>query len=161
MQEFLAAFYLTKLYPEQQLALLKTTFWEGKYSFIWMMYVGLNGVSSEAFIQFLYRTKSKKEKSLAKQITTNKPKCLHLFQCFMEAKSTDVPEQISSLFVNKEISFRGVERLHPQHVSSLLPYISKYDIQIQTLDFRNCRIGDIGMSILEQFSWRILTKHHK
>jgi len=151
MQEFLAAFYLTKLYPKQQVALLKATFWEGRYNFMWMMYVGLNGVSSEAFTQFLYRTHSKEGKSLRKHIETDKSKCLHLFQCFMEAKGTEVPRQISSLFQNGEISFRGIGRLHPQHISSLLSYISKYDIQLQTLDLRDCHIGDIGMNILEQF----------
>ena len=150
MQEFLAAFYLTTLEGKQQLALLKNTFWESRYSFMWMMYVGINGVSSEAFSQFLYRTHSKTEKSLSKHIITNKPKCLHLFQCFMESNSEKVPEEISALFQNGEINFCNV-RLHPHHISSLLSYISKYNIQVQTLVLRDCCIGDIGMSIIEQF----------
>ena len=150
MQEFLAAFYVANLESRQQLALLKTTFWESKYNFMWMMYVGINRASSQSFTQFLYRTHSGGKKSLAKHITTNKPKCLHLFQCFMESNSEIVPKEIASLFYNEEINFRNL-RLHPHHISSLLSYISKYNVQIRTLDLRNCHVGDIGMNLLKQF----------
>ena len=153
MQEFLAAFYISRLPHQEQSSLIQETFWEGKYNFMWMMYAGINGISSAAFNQFLYKSEENDSQLiLLENIAFNKLKCLHLFQCFMEAKSEVVPKDISCLFQNGEIGFRGIEGgLHPQHISSLLFYFSKYDIQIKTLDFRDCNIGDTGMNLLQQF----------
>ena len=59
------------------------------------------------------------ELKLSNKIKSDKLKCLHLFQCFMEAKSKEVPEEISSIFYNDKINFRGVPLL-PHHISSLI-----------------------------------------
>ena len=58
-----------------------------------MMYVGINGINSQTFVQFLYESKpgTNKKLTLSKNIKSDKLKCLHLFLCFMEAKSKEIP----------------------------------------------------------------------
>ena len=125
MQEYLAALHVSNitLTPhEQQLTLMKKTFWSSTYNFMWMMYVGINGINSQAFVHFLYKAHSgvdAMELKLSNKVKSGKLKCLHLFQCFMEAKSEEVPEEISSIFYNNEINFHGVPLL-PHHISSLI-----------------------------------------
>ena len=154
MQEFLAALYVSNTISyKQQLSLMEKTFWSSTYNFMWMMYVGINGINSQTFIEFLYKSKpgaDNQKLTLSKNVKLDKLKCLHLFQCFMEAKSKEVPNEISSLFYNNKIDFHGL-RLLPHHISSVTLYISKYSMQLQSLNLRNCHIGDVGMGILEHF----------
>ena len=154
MQEFLAAFHVSNsIPPKQQLRLMKETFWINTYNFMWMMYIGINGINSHAFLQFLYNAQAGVDVlkfTLSDSVTTNKLKCLHLFQCFMEAKSKEVPKEISAIFYNNEIDFHGVQLL-PYHISAINLYISKYSTCLQSLNLRDCHIGDVGMSILEHF----------
>ena len=156
MQEYLAAFHVSNIKvtpPKQQLSLMKKTFWNSKYNFMWMMYVGINGINSQTFMQFLYKSQAGADimkLTISNNIKSDKLKCLHLFQCFMEAKSEEVPKEISFIFYNNEISFHGVQLL-PYHISSLVLYISKYSTQLQSVNLRDCHIGDVGMSILEHF----------
>ena len=156
MQEFLAALYVSNtISSKQQLSLMEKTFFIGTYNFMWMMYVGINGIDSQTFVKFLYKVKSDygvdtMKLTLSNNIKSDKLKCLHLFQCFMEAKSKKVPREICFMFYNNEIDFHGL-RLLPHHISSLTLYISSYSIQLQSLNLRDCHIGDIDMSILEHF----------
>ena len=154
MQEYLAALHVSNIAPyQQQLSLMKDTFWNGMYSFMWMMYVGINGINSQTFLKFLYNSKPGAdimELTMSSDIKSDKLKCLYLFQCFMEAKSKNVPKEICLIFHNNEINFRGLQLL-PHHISSLTLYVSKYSMQLQSLNLRDCHIGDVGMSILEHY----------
>ena len=53
IQEFLAAFHIANLNVFQQTAILKETFWVGKYYNLWIMYVGLTEGGKMAFNHFL------------------------------------------------------------------------------------------------------------
>ena len=153
MQEFLAALYVSNIVHEQQLSLMETTFWNSMYSFMWMMYVGINGMNSQTFMQFIFKAQPGSDSSklkLSNSIKLDKIKCLHLFQCFMEAKIKEVPKDISSMFISNIINFHGLQLL-PHHISSLTLYISKYSMQLQSLNLRDCHIGDVGMSVLEHY----------
>ena len=156
MQEYLAAFHISTITVtpyEQQLSLMEKTFWSSRYNFMWMMYVGINGINSQTFLQFLYKADPGVDLTklmLSSSIQSDKLKCLHLFQCFMEAKSKTVPKEISLIFHYNEISCHGL-RLLSHHISSLILYISKYSIQLKSLNLRDCHIGDIGMSMLEHY----------
>ena len=156
MQEFLAALHVSNITVtpyEQQLMLMETKFWNDMYNFMWMMYVGINGINSQTFMQFLYRANPGDDISklkLSNNIKSDKRKCLHLFQCFMEAKSETVPKEISNLFYNNEINFCGLQII-PYYISSLTLYISKYSMHLQSLNLRDCHIGDVGMSILQHY----------
>ena len=153
MQEFLAALYVTGLPQDEQASLMSKNFWKKAYNHMWMMYVGINGASSQIFMRFLGNTQSTADASeldLPKDIKNNKFRCLHLLQCFMEARSDKIPKDVSSIFNNGKIDFHG-NRLDPHHIASVLMYISKNSIKIKILNLQNCCIGDIGMGLMEQY----------
>ena len=155
MQEFLAALHVSTLPSEQQSSLMVKTFWDGHYNFMWMMFVGIVGVKSDIFVNFMSKGKVYKRKSgvrIADGIRNNKRKCLHVFQCYLEAKeNTEMPKVISSLFKNGKVAFSRVKLL-PHNITSLMSFIcTKQSIQWKSLELQQCKIGDTGMSVLQQF----------
>ena len=155
MQEFLAALHVSTLPSEQQLSLMEKTFWDGHYNFMWMMFVGIVGVKSDIFVYFISQGQVYKRKSevrIADTIRNNKRKCLHVFQCYLEAKeSTEIPEVISSMFKDGKVAFSNVKLL-PRNITSLMSFIcTKQSIQWKSLELQECKIGDTGMSVLQQF----------
>ena len=155
MQEYLAALHVSNLPSEQQSSLIEKTFWDGHYNFMWMMFVGIVGIKSDIFVDFVSKGKVYKRKSevrIADKFRKNKMKLLHVFQCYLEAKeNTEMPEVISSLFKDGKVIFNKVKLL-PHNVTSLMSFIcTKESIQWKTLELQQCEIGDIGMSVLQQF----------
>ena len=155
MQEFLAALHVSNLPSEQQSSLMENTFWDGHYNFLWMMFVGIVGIKSDIFVNFVSKGKVYKRKSeirIDDKIRKDKRKLLHVFQCYLEAKeNTEIPEVISSLFKDSEVIFNKVKLL-PHNVTSLMSFIcTKESIHWKTLQLQQCEIGDIGMSVLQQF----------
>ena len=138
MREYLAALHVSRLPSEEQSSLMKKTFWDGQFSFMWMMYVGIVGVKSEAF-----------EAIAVPDIYNDKLKCLHLFQCYVEAKSdAEMPKTISSVFADGDISLNSTTLL-PHHISSLIIFMSASSMQRWTiLKLYDCNLGDIGMNSL-------------
>ena len=162
MQEYLAALRVSTLHYWSQLSLMERTFWNGQFNFMWMMYVGIVGVNSEAFVSFIalsdghamsddipvYNFPSSDNYSIKDNICNDKLKCLHLFQCYMEATSTEeMPKEISSIFTNNEIALNGVTLL-PHHISSLIFFMSASSMQWQILKLGNCNLGDVGINNL-------------
>ena len=154
MQEFLAALHVSNLPSEQQSSLMKKTFWDGQYNFMWMMFVGIVGIKSDVFVNFVSKGKVYKRKSgirMAENILNDKRKHLHVFQCYMEAKSnTEAPDVISDMFKDGKVILK-VDKLLPHHISSLMTFMSNSSMQWKTLELKQCEITDVGMSVLEQF----------
>ena len=155
MQEFLAALHVSTLPSEQQSSLMEKTFWDSHYNFMWMMFVGIVGVKSDVFVNFISKGKVYKRKSgvrIADTIRNNKRKCLHVFQCYLEAKeNTEIPEVISSMFKDGKVVFSYVKLL-PHDITSLMSFMcTKQSIQWKSLELQQCKIGDIGMNVLQQF----------
>ena len=158
MQEFLAAYHVSMLSNERQSMYIKQTFWKHRYSFMWMMYVGLVGVNSEIFVQFISKGKTYKDIEKGLKITStiqnDKTKRLHVFQCYMEAKSTiaQLPLAISSMFKDGKVCFNDITLLS-YHVSSLASFMSTVSINVpwKTLELKNCKLDDAAMNILELF----------
>ena len=155
MQEYLAALHVSTLPNEQQLSLIEKTFWDGPYNFMWTMFVGIVGIKSDIFVNFVSKGKVYKKKSevrIADKFRKDKTKLLHVFQCYLEAKeNTEIPEVISSLFKDGKVIFNKVKLL-PHNVTSLMSFIcTKESMQWKTLELQQCEIGDIGMSVLQQF----------
>ena len=155
MQEYLAALHVST-YPSWLLSpLMDRTFWDGQFNFMWMMYVGIVGVKSEAFESLIASSDGHvmiddipEDYSIKDSICNDKLKCLHLFQCYMEAKSTEeMPEEISSIFTNHEIALSGVTLL-PHHISSLIFFMSASSMQWRILKLGNCNLGDVGINNL-------------
>ena len=151
MQECLAAQHVTTLPDDEQVSLMEKTFWDSQFNFMWMMYVGIVGVKAKNFVNFISKGKVYKNKNELRVLVNDKRKRLHVFQCFMEAKSTsDTPEVVTSMFKDGRVTLDNV-KLFPHHISSLTLFISTSSINWKVLQLRNCEIGDIGMSVLEQF----------
>jgi len=248
MQEYLAALRVSTLPNDQQLSLMKETFWDGQFNFMWMMYVGIVGIEHEVIVTFLStydeelilqrreriaivrrimkNHNSKPNKSrvdtpetppsvnvmlplvdddtpcliplnnlqtnkvtnnllritdtpwpslnhgvdkthmrsydtdyllhtydypnqdhLSRDIRRDKRKCLHLFQCYMEAKSDKITETISSIFSGGDIKLNDITLL-PHHISSLIFFMSSTTQQWRSLNLQNCNLRRNGMKCL-------------
>ena len=154
MQEYLAALHVSNLPDEQQSSLMKKTFWDGHYNFMWMMFIGIVGIKSDIFVNFVSKGKVYQSKSgirMAENILSDKRKRLHVFQCYMEANSSvEAPNVISDMFKNGIVIIDG-EKLLPHHISSLMTFMSNSTMQWKGLELKQCKITDVGMSVLEQF----------
>ena len=155
MQEFLAALHVSTLPSEQQSLLMEKTFWDGHYNFMWMMFVGIVGIKSEIFVNFVSsKGKVYVRKSgirIAENILSDKRKRLHVFQCYMEAKSSaEAPDVISDMFKDGKVIIDKVKLL-PHHLSSLMTFMSNLSMQWKTLELTRCKITDVGLNVLEQF----------
>ena len=144
MQEFLAAHFVSTLCNEKQLHLIKNTFWNQHYEFMWMMYVGIVDTHSEVFLKFI------NSENLS-DIQNNKRKYVHLLQFFSEAKSNQIPDKIFSLF-DKRIEFYFM-RFTPYQFWALLSFMYKSDMHTRyiTLDFKLCFLDTDQMNLLYQF----------
>ena len=155
MQEYLAARHVTTLSSDEQSSLMKNTFWDGNFNFMWIMYVGIVGIKSEILVEFISRGKTYDRRSgrsgvrVSENILNDKRKRLHVFQCFVEAKS-NAPEVIKRMFKNGKVKLKGVKLL-PHHISSLTLFMSNSYMHWKILQLSGCHMGDIGMSVLEQF----------
>ena len=147
IQEYLAAYFVSNLPPDQQLVEIKE-FWKDHLSFMWMMYVGISGVKSATFQQFL-----RKQQDLASGGTVlGRKQGLHLFQCILEGSGSDVtlPDVISGLFAEDRINLQGLTLL-PYHVLSLTTFMAKSPSRWKSINLESCHIGDTGTSILKRF----------
>ena len=155
MQEFLAALHVSALPSEQQSSLMEKTFWDGHYNFMWMMFVGIVGITSDVFVNFVSSKRKvyvrKSGIRMAENILSDKRKRLHVFQCYMEAKSSaEAPDVISDMFKDGKVIINGVKLL-PHHLSSLMTFMSNSSMHWKALELRRCKITDVGMNVLEQF----------
>ena len=150
MQEYLAALHVSILSSYNQLLLMNKTFWDSQFNFMWMMYVGIIGVKSYTFVSFIGKSHSNTNKSHSNlnKIYDDKRKCLHLFQCYMEAKSDAMPKAISSIFVDGNITLNGITLL-PHHILSLMYFMSMSTLhQWKILSLGECYLRDTGMNSL-------------
>ena len=157
MQEYLAALHVSTLPSDRQSSLMRRTFWDGQFNFMWMMYVGIVGVKSKTFASFI-ASKHINSESYSDyrhylvgkdSIYNDKRKCLHLFQCYIEAKSdAEMPKTISSIFTDGEIILDNIT-LYPHQISSLIFFMSSSSMQQwKMLKLGHCNLRDIGMNSL-------------
>ena len=145
MQEYLAALYVSNLPSNQRSSLIKKTFWEGQYNFMWMMFVGIAGIKSKRFDEIFNSIEQFDPAGRSKHY-------LHLFQCCLEEKNSDIiPPAITSIFSDGHINLRGLTLL-PHHVVSLTYFMMRSATKWKTLNLNLCNIGNNGMSILFKHS---------
>ena len=154
LQEFLAAYYVTSLALRSQVHLLKDKFWNNRYLNSWVMYAGLTKGSSLAFKHFLAGRKFVlhsllvKPKDITIEIISNKVKCLHLFQCFLEAGDDKICQQVGSSLFDETIDLSNTTLLLiDMHTLSFFLTRSTTK-EWKLLDISNCCIGDDGCDTL-------------
>ena len=130
MQEFLATLHVSLLSSEQQSSLIKKTFWEDRYFFMWETFLEMPDI-----ICFIEGT------PYGQYIRANIDTVIH-----------KVITQIRDYRIQncKNIYFSKMN-LFPHHISLLMFLISNLSIQWKTLEIKHCMVTDIGMSIIEGY----------
>ena len=154
IQEYMAAWYISTLSDSKQIKLLQKTFWEHRYYNTWIMYVGITGGSSFALRHFLSGNSSQlysklfRSSKVSKNILKHKMKCLHLFQCLLEANKEDIIRSVKQLFQNNCIDLSN-QTLLPSDLNTLGFFlIRSINKQWDELDLSNCNIGSNGSNVL-------------
>ena len=154
VQEYMAAWYISKLSDSKQIKLLQKTFWKHRYYNIWIMYVGITSGSSFALRHFLsgnwfqFISKLSKTSKVSNKYLKHKLKCLHLFQCLVEAKKEDIVESAKQLFQNNQIDLSD-QTLLPSDLNTLGFFlIRSINKEWDVLNLSNCNIGSNGINIL-------------
>ena len=154
IQEYMAAWYISKLPDRKQIKLLQKTFWEHRYYNTWIMYVGITCGSSFALRHFLsgnwFQLYSKlfRSSKVSGKFLKHKMKCLHLFQCLLEANKEDIIKSVKQLFENNRIDLSN-QTLLPSDLNTLGFFLIRYvNKQWDELDLSNCNIGSNGSNVL-------------
>ena len=154
LQEYMAAWYISTLSQGKQVELLKKTFWSHRYYNTWVMYIGITSGSSFALRHFLsgnrFQLYSKlfKNSKVSDKYLKNKMRCLHLFQCLVEANKEDIIESVKQLFQNNQIDLSN-QTLLPSDLNTFGFFlIRSLNKEWDELDLSNCNIGSEGCNIL-------------
>ena len=154
VQEYMAAWYISTLSDNKQIKLLEKTFWEHRYYNTWIMYVGITGGSSFALKHFLspYRfqfySRLFKPTKISNKYLKHKMKCLHLFQCLVEADKEDDIKSVKQLFQSNQIDLSN-QTLLPSDLNTLGFFlIRSINKEWDELDLSYCNIGLNGSNIL-------------
>ena len=149
MQEYLAALHVSTLPSEEQSSLIENKFWEGKFNFMWIMYVGIVGPQSTDFKRVIDMQHSSAPQDTEYNIPAKEK--LFLFQCYLEGKDTKlIPKAITSIFGDGNINLSKVTLL-PHHIMSLTVFMMRSTTQWKSLNLNSCATGSDGMSILAKF----------
>ena len=151
VQEFLAAWYVSRHSVEQQVKLLKHSFMNREFwdeldnsvARMWQMYVGIVGVNCDAWVQFTTKC------NLALGELKNPLSYLYYLQCLLEGKSKNI-HLVSTVFKNKTISFHS-RTLLPYHIALLCLFLSKSTEQWKHYDLYGNAMGDAGVKLLIDF----------
>ena len=154
IQEYMAAWCISMMSTGKQIKLLQKTFWEHRYYNTWTLYVGITCGDSFALRHFLsgnqFQLYSRlfKTSSVSDKYLNDKIKCLHLFQCLVEAKKEYILVSMTQLFQNNQIDLSN-QTLLPSDLNTLGFFLmrannKKWDV----LDLSNCSIGNNGINIL-------------
>ena len=162
IQEYMAAYYISKLSDNEQIKLLKTTFWTIRYYNTWIMYVGITGGESFALKHFLsgnwfqLSTWLVKSPGISKKLISDKIKCLHMFQCLAETENYELISSVGKCFCNQEIDLSD-QTLLPNQLDTLGFFlIRSVRKQWRMLNLSRCNIGSIGCNSLSE---RLLNKN--
>ena len=154
IQEYMAAWYISTLSSNEQIKLLKETFWEHRYYNTWIMYVGITQGNSFALKHFLsgnwfqLTTKIFKSSRISNKFLKNKIRCLHLFQCFTESNNEDMIASVSYFLQGNQIDLSN-QTLLPSDVNTLGFFlIRSINKNWEMLNLSGCNIGSIGINIL-------------
>ena len=154
LQEYMAAWHISMMFKSKQIKLLQKTFWEHRYYNVWIMYVGITCGSTFALKHFLsgnhfqFYTKLFKTSKVSNKYLKHKMKCLHLFQCLVEANKEDIIDSVKQLFQNNQIDVSN-QTLLPSDLNTLGFFlIRSINNKWDELNLSNCNIGSNGISIL-------------
>ena len=146
IQEYLAAYCITKLSPSEELQILKDKFWLINYLNTFSMYIALTKGQQPSFKMFL--SDGNKRINISEQFLNQVNTCFHLYYCFYEAGDEKMCKSIANaqVFDNKIIKTRVSS---PIVVERLTLFLTTSSHQTWTKLFLS-RIQDYGFYILHR-----------
>ena len=162
IQEYLAAYHITKLPPPKELQILQEKFWVDNYFNTFAIYVALTKGQQPSFKRFL--SDGNNEVNISPRFINHAEVCFGLYHCFYEAGDEHMCNSIaqSEIFDCKKIDSYGstpniVERmalflstsLHKEWIKLEFDHIQDYGFHIL---YRNLK--DSGITITELRLWR-------
>ena len=149
IQEYLAAYHITKLETNQQIKILKKYFFVNKYLNMWTMYCGLSerSLALEHFLSdrtFKLFTRWFSIDQISKDIMQCKIKRFYLFQCLSEIKNDRIRDLVSTLF-QKGILDLSDYMLMPKDIDTLVCILNRSSTTHWVeLNLSRCNTGDAG-----------------
>ena len=160
VQEYLAAYYLSKNSDVAQKFALNHKFWDGRYFNIWKMYIGLTKGDSFPLKAFLSGETTGMHHLLdytlleiGDELKISKVRCLQLFEMLLEAPDSKMRDLLSSV-VKTDIINLSNEKLSVTEVDIISHFIVKSYVTMEWLliDLSHCNIDDNGLQLLCQLS---------
>ena len=147
IQEFLAAYYLSQLPPNEELKVIELNFWNDIYFNMFSMYTSLTKGQRPSFKEFL--SDGNEAFPIANKFLEDQLKCIRLYRCFNEASDHIMCKTIeqANIFESREI------KLGHTTASSDLESISLFLTSLNNkpwewLNLSSCHIRDKGLNIL-------------
>ena len=150
IQEFLGAYYITKLPPNEELKIIKEKFWSDFHLNMFSMYIALTGGQHSSFKDFL--SGGNKAIAISDEFLDDKIKCFRLYHCFHEAGDAMICNAIeqSEKFKDQKISLRRT-RLTTSDVECAAVFLTSSSHKMwMEVSFSYCYIQDHGLHILHR-----------
>ena len=151
IQEFLSAYHITQLPPDEELRVLEAKFWSDIHSNMFAMYTSLTKGQRSAFKQFLSGGDDTII-TIAEAYLKDQLKCLRLFRCFYEANDEAFYTSIQQgkSFDDKVIDLEGT-RLTVYDVECVTLFLTcSPHKEWKKLNLRRCHIQDHGCRVLHR-----------
>ena len=150
IQEFLAAYHITQLPPQEELQVLKAKFWSNLHSNMFAMYTSLTKGQQPAFKQFLCGGDNMV--TISQTFLKDQIKCLRLYGCFREANDEVFYTYIqnSQIFDDKVINLR-LTSLSPYDIECVTLFLTcSHEKQWRLLKLYWCDMQDHGLRVFHR-----------
>ena len=150
IQEFLSAYHITQLPPDEELRVLEAKFWSDIHSNMFAMYTSLTKGQRSAFKQFL--SGGDDTITIAETYLKDQLKCLRLFRCFYEANDEAFYTSIQQgkTFYDKVINLYNTSlTVYDVECVTLFLTCSPHK-EWKKLNLRSCHIQDHGCRVLHR-----------
>ena len=151
IQEFLSAYHITQLPPDEELRVLEAKFWSDIHSNMFAMYTSLTKGQRSAFKQFLSGGDDTIT-TIAEAYLKDQLKCLRLFRCFYEANDEAFYTSIQQgkTFDDKVINlYRTSLTVYDVECVTLFLTCSPHK-EWKKLNLYGCHIQDHGCRVLHR-----------
>ena len=158
IQEFLAAYHVANLSPNNELIILKEYFWNDSHSNMFSIYITLTKGQRPSFKQFIKPSLGQRFKGLlagaqfSNRFHGDTVKCLHLFRCFLEAGDKEICRSIENekVFEDKAVNILNF-RLSSSNIECVAIFLTcSSHKQWKKLRLHECYIQDYGVHMLHR-----------
>ena len=156
IQEYLAAFYISRLPPNKELKVIEANFWSDIHFNMFSIYISLTKGQRSSFKKFLsggfFRKLFSGGRAISSKFLNDQLKCLRLYHCFKEANNQTLCNTIerAEVFNDKVIDLRDTTLTGSDIECVSLFLASSFNKEWEGLYLYGCYIQDKGLNTL----WR-------